>query len=170
MALYDDPNSMQGILSRPYTMQQQIGAPQTPTAPTGPAPLTPQQLAFQQAQQGTPLPQGFNPSMIGGGYGGMGAMPMPQGAGGAVGGLGMGAQHIASMGGLGGTPMSAGPAGQGMLPGGAPQAPQAPVVPGGAPIPSTQPTTGMSPQLMGMGAGMNPAFLKLLMGAGNGTA
>lgn len=131
---------------------------------TGPAPLTPQQLAIQQAAAGTPLPQGFNPAMLGGN---MAAMPHPQGFNPAMmGGGGAGLPNPAAFGaaqtGLGllqnSQPQPA-PAAPSMLGGGG-AVPQARMGPGGVAAPSG-----------GMGGGMlNPQMLKMLTGAGNGTA
>lgn len=180
--LLDDPTqTWREFMTNAYQNPPQIGAPAA-AAPSGPPPLTPQQIAFQQAQAGTPLPQGFNPSMLGGN---MAGMPHPQGFTGGMG-AGMpsptmgfgGAQAQPSTGGLNPAGLNAASAGLNLMQNSQPQPANASVPsmlggggavhtaamgPGGA---------GGAPALNGgMGGGMlNPQLLKMLMGAGNGTA
>lgn len=152
-----------------------------------PPPLTPQQIAQQaalaQAKAGTPLPQGFNPAMLGGGA--MTGMPTPQGFTGGMGaGMpsptmgfgGMPANPQASTGGLPSAAMGAVNAGLGLMQNSQPttQGPAMPSMLGGGgtiPQPNAQHTAAIGPGGGGMGGGMiNPQILKMLMGAGNGTA
>lgn len=162
---------------------QSILMPWASPGTPGPAPLTPQQLALQQAQAGTPLPQGFNPAMLG--SGGMAGMPRPQGFTGGMGAgmpsptIGFGglpSQPQASTGGLPTAAAGAINTGLNMMQNSQP-ATQGPAMPsmlgGGGTIPqlSAQHTAMMGPGTGGMGGGMvNPQLLKMLMGAGNGTA
>lgn len=168
----------------PLSMWQQALMPWAAPAPqAGPAPLTPQQIAIQQAQAGTPLPQGFNPSMLGGN---MAAMPHPQGFTGGMG-AGMpsptmgfgGAQPQPSTGGLNPAGLGAASTGLNMMQNSQPQPAQmqAPsMLGGGGAVQQARMGPGSAPPATsgagaGMGGGMlNPQLLKLLMGAGNGTA
>lgn len=191
--LLDDPTQQQyttggygasdhgGIMGQNPAWAQFFGAPGPANQqPSGPPPLTPQQIALQQAQAGTPLPQGFNPAMLGGN---MAGMPHPQGFTGGMG-AGMpsptmgfgGAQPQASTGGLPSAAMGAVNAGLGLMQNSQPQT-QGPAMPsmlgggGTIPQPNAQHTAAIGPGGGGMGGGMlNPQILKMLMGAGNGTA